>query len=500
MTPAANPTVKATATASQAQVLTRRVRSPGASHRSAFGAILRPMVSSPSFVSAILKPPEVGSGRSDTPVVGGVQVGDVAPRRIRMRTLISLRAAYIVGQLAILLVAWLLATGPYPLPTCLGLVGASTVMNLVLALSPAANREARPWEVTAQIAFDTGQAGLLLWLVGPVASPFALLLVVPVTVAGASLPPRSAAAVCALAILAALVLTWAAAPSWTPGHAAPDVDSLGQSAALVAALAFACGFASWSSAGIAQRELALNVTESVLAREQRLSALGALAAAVAHELGTPLATITIIATELARKVPDGPQRDDAVLLVEQARRCRDILRRLAETPDRRDTLHERMSLLQVVRETVEPYGAGGEVKVEALVTGAPGVASPDIWRRPEILHALSTIVENAFDFAGSEVLLTARFDASVVTIEVRDDGPGFAAAILPKLGEPYVTSRPGGEGSRSGHAGMGLGLFIAKTLLERSGAQVLFANGPVRGAIVTARWPRARLEVGREKT
>ena len=134
------------------------------------------------------------------------------------------------------------------------------------------------------------------------------------------------------------------------------------------------------------------------------------------------------------------------------------------------------------------------MRVEAVVSGSPGVDAPDVLRRPEVLHAMTSIVENAFDFARTEILVTARFDAATVSVEVRDDGPGFAPEVLAKLGEPYVTSRPGAEGSRTGHVGMGLGFFIAKTLLERTGAIVEFRNGRRGGAIVAARWPRTRIE------
>ncbi len=154
-----------------------------------------------------------------------------------------------------------------------------------------------------------------------------------------------------------------------------------------------------------------------------------------------------------------------------------------------------MSLLQLVHEVIEPHTDVKGVRVEAIVSGAPGVAAPDIWRMPEVLHAITSFVENAVDFAASEVLVTVRFDADSVGIEIRDDGPGFAPDVLAKLGEPYVTSRPGIAGGRTGHVGMGLGFFIAKTLLERTGAVVNFQNGRPRGAIVSARWPRARIEV-----
>jgi two-component system sensor histidine kinase RegB len=197
---------------------------------------------------------------------------------------------------------------------------------------------------------------------------------------------------------------------------------------------------------------------------------------------------------LARETPAGPLRDDAWLMVGQAQRCRDILRGLAQTPEASDVLHERMSLLQVVREVSAPFSGKPTVRVEGVVTGPPGTPAPDLWRRPEVLHAITSFVENAFDFARAEILITARFDARAVAIEVRDDGPGFSPDMLARLGEPYVTSRPRAEGSRTGHVGMGLGFFIAKTLLERTGAIVEFGNGAAGGAVVAARWPRERME------
>jgi two-component system sensor histidine kinase RegB len=198
---------------------------------------------------------------------------------------------------------------------------------------------------------------------------------------------------------------------------------------------------------------------------------------------------------MAREAVTANVKEDAELLIGQAARCREILQRLTETPDASDEVHERMSLLQLVHEVIEPHADVPGVRVEAIVAGAPGVKAPDIWRRPEVLHAMTSFVENAVDFAESEILITARFDAEKVSVEVRDDGRGFAPEVLAKLGEPYVTTRPGAEGSRSGHIGMGLGFFIAKTLLERTGAVVSFQNARPHGAVVLARWARERIEV-----
>ena len=207
--------------------------------------------------------------------------------------------------------------------------------------------------------------------------------------------------------------------------ALPFVYRFGLAIALVLGIAFSAGYAHQAAAEAARMELALNVTETVLAREQRLSALGALAAAAAHELGTPLATIAVVAKEMAREAPEGPLREDAELLIARpsaaATSCGGSPRCRTTT----DEVHERMSLLQFVREVVEPYAGAEAVRVEAMVTGAAGVEAPDVWRWPEVLHAMTSLVENAFDFARKEILVTARFDA--------DDGGGRGARRRARL-------------------------------------------------------------------
>lgn len=437
----------------------------------------------------------------DTPGSPGAQPAAVPairrPGRLRARTLITLRWLALAGQATALVIVAQVLRFPAPYLPCAVVVGIGGWLNLLLTLTPISRRTATDWEAAAQLAFDILQLTALLYLTGGIANPFALLIIAPVTLAGASLPVRYAAAVAALAIIAVLGLAIHALP--IPWHAGETLHlsaiyRLGLAVALTTGIAFSAGYAHQAAAEAARMELALNVTETVLAREQRLSALGALAAAAAHELGTPLATIAVVAKEMAREVPEGPLRDDAELLIAQAQRCRDILRRLGEMPATSDEVHERMSLLQFVREVVEPYAKSDTVQVEAVVTGASGVEAPDVWRWPEVLHAMTSIVENAFDFARKEILVTARFDADTVAVEVRDDGPGFSPQVLAKLGEPYVTSRPGAEGSRTGHIGMGLGFFIAKTLLERTGAVVEFRNGRRGGATVVARWKRSQIE------
>ena len=236
---------------------------------------------------------------------------------------------------------------------------------------------------------------------------------------------------------------------------------------------------------------ALAATEMVLAREQQLHALDGLAAAAAHELGTPLSTIAVVAKELNRDAPQGSQfAEDLALLQTQAVRCREILKKLTRAPTEPDPLHARMSITQLIEEAAGPYrGFGAELVMTASPEpGSEGAAlqEPVGERRPGVLYGLGNLVENAVDFARERVEIAARWSARQVAIEIADDGPGVPADVMDALGEPYITTRPArprGQIKDGEPSGLGLGFFIAKTLLERSGATVTLDN---------RQWPRAR--------
>jgi two-component system sensor histidine kinase RegB len=451
---------------------------------------------------AALKPEMLDRLRSSPAQVGDPLDTDamngVAVRRshLRVRTLVSLRWLVIAGEVLLLLVVGLGLGFQAPYPLCFAVIGAAAWLNLLTGVASPGQRVFGDWEGATQLALDIAQITALVYLTGGTANPFVLLLMAPVTLAAATLTLRPVLMLGLLAWAAAIGLAFYSMP--LPGAAAilgGHSYRIGAAIAVMAGVALIAGYVRQAAEEAARMGLALDVTQAVLAREQRLSALGGLAAAAAHELGTPLATISIVSKELIREAPTPQVREDAELLMAQAERCREILRRLTDRPDAAsDEVHERLSLRQLVQEVIEPHADTRDVRVEAIVTGAADATAPDIRRMPEVTHAFTSFVENAVDFAASEVLITARFDADTVSMEVRDDGPGFAPEILAKLGEPYVTTRPGAEGSRTGHIGMGLGFFISKTLLERTGAVVTFQNGRPRGAIVSARWPRAKIE------
>ena len=245
---------------------------------------------------------------------------------------------------------------------------------------------------------------------------------------------------------------------------------------------------------------ALAATELVLAREQHLTQLDGLAAAAAHELGTPLSTIVLVSRELEKTLADTPQADSQVAgdiktLREQAQRCRDILSKITQLSST-GAPFDRMKLSTLIEETVAPHrDFGVEIKVRIAVAGS---REPVGSRNPAILYGVGNILENAVDFARGEVEVNAWWNSETVEIVVSDDGPGFAPDILKRIGEPYLSRRRGSDDTPSDHSGLGLGVFIARTLLERTGAKVSFTNRvfPDHGAVVQIAWPRERFEEG----
>jgi two-component system sensor histidine kinase RegB len=242
---------------------------------------------------------------------------------------------------------------------------------------------------------------------------------------------------------------------------------------------------------------ALAATELVLERQQHLSQLDGLAAAAAHELGTPLATITLVAKELALALPPSSEHaEDVRLLNEQAKRCRSILSKLTELSSGEP--FDRMRISTLLEEVVAPHRHFG-VAVNVLPEASTG-PEPLASRNPAILHGLGNIVENAVEFARERVEVKADWNVDEIKLAISDDGPGFASEIIERIGEPYLRrqrpTRENVDDEGTPLSGLGLGLFIAKTLLERSGATLEFANreSPDQGAIVRLRWERTAFE------
>lgn len=443
------------------------------------------------------------SGDRENPVVD--------ESRLRLQTSLRLRWFAVAGQLGAIGFVSLVLRAPLPLGPTLALVAVSAWLNVFLRLRYAARHRLSKRLGTALLAYDCLQLGGLLYLTGGIENPFMPLIIAPVTVAAASLPPRNTILLGFLAALISVALVSFSQPlPWPSGEPfrMPELYKLGVLAAVLAGMGFQALYAWRLTRESRLMSAALAATEHVLAREQKLHALDGLAAAAAHELGTPLATITLVAKELAREigrsVPENSAvAEDLALLQTQAIRCREILQKLTRSPGESDPLHSMLTVSQLIEEAVGPYA---KHKAHVIIDIGPseqatgdGRTEPVGQRRPGVIYGLGNLLENAVDFAASKVRITARWSAETVTVSIVDDGPGFSMELIDTIGDPYVTSRPSRtrKSKADGEAsGLGLGFFIAKTLLERSGATLMLANKarPETGAVVTVQWPRSAYE------
>ncbi len=413
---------------------------------------------------------------------------------VRVRTLAALRWIAIAGQFTTIIIVGLYLNFPLRWPSLLAAISASAFLNIGLTTLYGRNARLQGTDLALHLAFDLIQAGVLLFLTGGLANPFSILLIVPVTIAATLLPSR---AMLALGVLAGIILLmlwyWAHPLPWAllqagPPPVFPRIYSIGVAIALALAIGFLAIYLWMVSAEARDRARALVATEAALTREAKMSALGSLAAAAAHELGGPLGTITLIAHSLAEALGDDPDfGDDIRLLESETARSRAILVRIAKRAEAEDPFAE-LGLDVLLHEV-----AHNVLPTRVPVTVNAAAPQPLVRRSPELLHGLSNLVANAVRHAGTAVELRAAATPADVSITILDDGHGFDGDLLPHLGEPDLGP------SKSGAGGTGLGIFIATTLLERTGGRLAFRNRREGGAQVDVRWPRALIEAGQKE-
>ena len=451
------------------------------------------------MTSSISRPPDIARA---APAPRGGQAGATLELalggRIRRKTLALIRWIAIGGQVAALLVVELWLDFRLPLGTLSMLIALSALVNLFSALLHRGRIWLEEGEARLFLAFDMLQVAGLLALTGGLANPFAVLILAPVTVSASVLSERSTAALAALAVLLeTLLAVWHRPLPWF--NVGVEIDPLllgGIWGGLVLATVFIAAYIASLAAERRALGEALAATQSALAREQRLASLGGLAAAVAHELGSPLNTILLVARELQRDVPrDSPFIGDIQLLVEESERCRLLLAELANRdaenpPEGGDPFHS-LPVSALLAAAAEPFRREG-ITVD-LKAGGQG-EEPVLPRDPALLHGLGTLIQNAIQFATRRVEIVVIWGGGRLDVTVADDGPGFEPAVLARLGEPYVSGESADQLSgRADEPHMGLGVFIAQTLLGHGGAELVFRNRPSGGAEVAISWPLAHL-------
>ena len=469
------------------------------------------------------------------PILGASDQLEATRGLVSFRIVTAMRWIAITGQAAAVLVVYF-AMG-FQLPVGLAMLPIALNVAVTLFAWQRRRRQGRDalWlrdsEAGQYLAWDLIQLGVLLWLTGGVSNPFAIVILAPVTVSASILRRATTSILAFLAIAIVTLLAAFALPlPWTNAQVIFPATFVGALwASLVLSILFVALYVSWLAQRARDMSQALSASQLALVREQRMSAIGGLAAAAAHELGSPLSTIAVVAKELLRDMPAGsPQAEDAALLVQETNRCRDILvaleQRNSGPPDSDDPYHHLpiSTLLEVaahphqqervaVSIIADPIHVDGTydddddesdtAEADLAEIDVTRLEQPTIARRPELIHGLGNFIQNAIQFAATEVTVQATWTPDTITVLILDDGPGFDPAILSRLGEPYVQG--GGNrtqarrtGTRSGRdGGMGLGVFIARTLLEHTGATLDFTNRRRGGASVAVTWNRPSLTV-----
>ena len=454
------------------------------------------------------------------PTDSELQAIETGPQ-FRLLTIIRLRWAAVLGQTATVLVTRFGFGFEFPWMLCLSLIAAAALSNVwLMRLRRDRARRGRRTSleegaVFTILAFDISQLGLLVLLTGGMTNPFAIFVMAPVMAASTTM---SAGRIAKLGLLAAIFVTLVSffyVPLPWYGSQAFDLPPLyiaGHWTAIIVMIAFTVSYAYRAAEEARRLSSALLATELVMQREQNLASLDGMAAAAAHELGTPLGTIAVVAKELTRQVDaQSDVGQDVALIHAQAVRCREILQRLSEIGVEGDAHMSRVRLSALVEDLIEPHRGFG-IDIATLMDGVG--REPLMVRNPSVAYALGNVIENAVDFARTRVVVSARFDEAGVSISVQDDGPGFPEAVLDRVGEPWISMRDRPPADRTSDGaptertsagkaqalrdkdGLGLGVFIARTLVERSGATITFRNArsPLTGGLVSVAWPRLAVE------
>jgi two-component system sensor histidine kinase RegB len=418
---------------------------------------------------------------------------------LSLKALVNLRWLAIAGQAsALAIVEWGLDFALPAIPS-FAVVGVTVIFNIALRLYYGSTYRLSDKEAGVLLAFDIVQLALLLYLTGGLVNPFSILFLAPVLISAMALTPRTTLMLGGLVVAVSTALAIHAHPLPWRGEPMnlPTVYIVGIWASILVSVAFIGAYA-WRVADETRKlSDALTATELVLAREQQISAIDGLAAAAAHELGTPLATIALVVRELERAIPENtPHGADIRLLRQQTERCRTILRTLTSLESGLAPF-DKISLEHLIEEVVSPL-RGPDTEFEIRLPDDRS-REPIVARNPAILYGLESIIENAADFAKEKVLIEATWNEYEVDIAIFDDGPGFAPEILGRIGEPYLRARGQNRLRKAKHDekdGLGLGFFIAKTLLERGGGALRVANrmAPETGAVVRINWRRDALE------
>ena len=338
------------------------------------------------------------------------------------------------------------------------------------------------------LLFDLIQLSTLLYLTGGILNPFSFLLIIPAIVSSTFLSMGTTIILSVITSFMLFLLTHSYLP--LPGmdvitFNVPGFYKFGILTSILIGLIFLSYFGIRFSGETKKRSEALNKLQEVIAKEYELESLGGQAAAAAHSLGTPLATISVVAKELKKEIGDNKEiSSDIDLLISQTKRCSEILKKISKKQIEEDNFLSLIKLEDLLEEIINSFKETSSKKIDLITENDENKI--DIQRTPEITYGLRNFIGNAVKFSKSKVIINLNSNSKIIEIKINDDGPGIPEDIINKIGEPYIKSK---SKELSSNSGLGLGTFLGKTLLERQGASLMFRrNSKLGGALVMISW------------
>ena len=403
------------------------------------------------------------------------------------KTLVFLRWIAIFGQLFSVNLVYFFLDLDFPVLLCHIAIGIGLFTNVYLQFGLKANLLKDLYSCSF-LMYDIIQLSILLFLTGGIFNPFAILLIVPTIVSSTFLSMGSTIILGSSTIFLLFILTFFKMP--LPGMeeyvlSFPNYYVTGILISLIIGLIFLSYFGIRFAGETKKRSDALNKLQQILAKEYELESLGGQAAAAAHSLGTPLATISVVSKEMRKEVGDDSKlTKDLDLLISQTKRCSEILKKISQKKIISDEFLSSMTFEDLLEEIIKSFKESTEKNIK--LNTEKDTNKIDIKRNPELVYGLRNFIGNAIKFAYQKVQISIISDNINLYILIEDDGPGFPEDIMKALGEPYIKSR---SKLYKDNAGLGLGTFLGKTLLERKSALITFENNSsLNGARVRIKW------------
>jgi two-component system sensor histidine kinase RegB len=403
------------------------------------------------------------------------------------RTLTALRYIAIFGQFIAINIVFFYLELQFPLMESYLIIILGLLTNLFLQFKIKVN-QLKDSYASMFLLYDLFQLSLLLYLTGGILNPFSILLIIPTIVSSTFLSMGTTIILGVITSFLLFTLSYVYLP--LPGldtniFEVPNFYKQGIQTAILIGLIFLSYFGIRFAGETKKRSEALRKLQEAISKEYELESLGGQAAAAAHSLGTPLATISVVAKELKKEIGQNKEfSKDIDLLISQTKRCSEILKKISKKQIKDDIFLSSIKFEDLLEEIIISFKETSSKKIHLITDNDQNKIT--IQRTPEIIYGLRNFIGNAVKFSKSEVKIYLRSDKKIIEIKINDDGPGIPEDIIKKIGEPYIKSK---SIELSSNAGLGLGSFLGKTLLERQGAKLLFRrNSDLGGALVILSW------------